>query len=83
MASETRKLRFLRPRGNPRGGAIIARGALIEIAEPSASRFIKDGTAVEAAEDPKPNAKQKAEAAATGAEPPAKKPAAKGKKKNG
>lgn len=53
--SESKKLRFMQPRGNPSTGAIIARGALIEISEPWASRFIADGSAVEEAKpEPKP-----------------------------
>ena len=71
---ETKKLRFQTPRGY--NGAIIARGALIDVAEPWASRFIADGTAVE--ESPKA-AKAEKEPEAPKAE--AKKPAAKGKKK--
>lgn len=43
--AETRKLRFLVARGY--NGVIIARGALIDVTEPWASRFIADGTAVE------------------------------------
>lgn len=45
--AEVKKLRFMRSRGNPSSGAIIARGACIDIPEPWASRFIADGTAVE------------------------------------
>lgn len=66
--SEKRKLRFLQPRGY--NGAIIARGALIEVSEPWASRFIADGTAIVAE-----TVKAKA------SEPEAEKPKAKGKKK--
>lgn len=76
---ETRKLRFQLPRGY--NGAIIARGALIDVAEPWASRFIADGTAVEEsnAGKPKPEAKT-ADSSPAKAKP---KPAPKGKKKNG
>lgn len=59
----------MRARGNPFDGAIIASGAVIDIAEPWASRFIEDGTAV-LAEPEKPKAEK--------AEKP-KEPKAKGK----
>lgn len=67
--ADSRKLRFMHPRGY--NGAIIARGALVEIAEPWASRFIADGTAEEVAAKPKEKSEPK---------PAAKKPAAKKKK---
>lgn len=49
--AKTRKLRFMKARGNPYSGAVVARGSLIEMPEPWASKFIADGTAVEVDDD--------------------------------
>lgn len=78
--SETKKLRFLTSRGY--NGAIIARGALIDVTEPWASRFISDGTAIEEASKVKADEAPKKAADSSPAE---KKPksAAEGKKKHG
>lgn len=55
--ANTRKLMFLTSRGC--GGAIIRRGTVTDIAEPWATRFIDDGTAVEVkGETPKPKAEK-------------------------
>ena len=74
------KLRFLTPRGY--NGVIIARGALIEVSEPWASRFIADGTAVEEAGKAKADEAPKKTADSSPAEKKPK-PAPKGKKKHG
>lgn len=72
--SETRKLRFQNARGY--NGVIIARGALIDVTEPWASRFIADGTAVEENAAPK----KTADSGSDETQPAAK---GKGKKKHG
>lgn len=72
------KLRFLTSRGY--NGAIIARGALIEVSEPWASRFIADGTAIEEAGKSNEASKKAADSSPAKAKPSA---ASKGKKKNG
>lgn len=77
--ANTKKLRFLAARGY--NGAIIARGALVDVTEPWASRFIADGTAVEEASKAKADEPKKAAADTKADAKP--KPAPKGKKKHG
>ena len=57
--ANTVKVRMLVPRGDPRKGGILARGAKVDLPEAWAARFIADGTAVEA--EAKEPAKPKAE----------------------
>ena len=47
MANKSIKVRMKVSRGNPSGGAIIRAGAVVELPEFWASKFIADGTAEE------------------------------------
>ena len=53
-----RKLSFLRSQGDPASGAIIRAGAVVEVPDFWADRFVADGTAVEVVEQIKPDEPQ-------------------------
>lgn len=55
----TKKVRFKISRGNPSTGAIIRAGAVIELAEFWADKFIADGTAELIEETEKTKSKKK------------------------